>query len=223
MPGSDTGPDLALRQRLDLRIASDDGEHALRTVLEHVDAGQQRLVVAWPTEHLRLFPMRAGQHIIVELTRPDEGLYSVESVLQSASTEEPPHLVLRLTAPWQHLQRRDVHRHALDMRPSEATRFAVDGDRVPFDAVILDLSSGGMRVQSRSELTVDDELELTFGTPSGGAQLRLRVHVLRVSPPSAAVSDAWEAGCQFVESSQNEREQIVQFILAQQNAVSRAA
>ena len=179
--------------------------------------------MAWPTEHLRLFPMRAGQHVVIEVTRPDEGLYSVESVLESASTEEPPHLVLRLTEQWRHRQRRDVHRHSLDMRPNEATRFAVDGDRIPFDAVILDLSSGGMRVQSRAELTVGDELELTFGTPSGGAQLRLRVHVLRVSEPSAAVSDAWEAGCQFVESSRGERDQIVQFILAQQNAVSRSA
>ena len=46
-------------------------------------------------------------------------------------------------------------------------------------------------------------------------ELRLRVNVLRV----AKTAGVWDAGCQFVESGQHEREQIVQFILAQQNAL----
>jgi c-di-GMP-binding flagellar brake protein YcgR len=210
-------PDIAVGARLDLRFTTDSGAHALRTTLERREG--DRLVVSWPMEHLRLYPLRAGQIIVVELARPDDALYSIEVVLESASTEEPPSLTLRCMGEWQRVQRRQTHRFPIEMHASEAMRFAADGDRVGFDAVILDLSTGGMRVRSGSELTPGDELDLVFGTPSGGAQLRLRVHVLRVSKDGRR----WEAGCQFVESSQHEREQIVQFILAQQNAMSRSA
>jgi c-di-GMP-binding flagellar brake protein YcgR len=210
-------PDLAVAARLDLLFTTDSGAHALRTTLERHDG--KRLVVAWPVEHLRLYPLRAGQMIVVEVTRADDALYSIETVLESASTEEPPSLALRCSGDWQRVQRRQTHRFPVEMRASEAMRFAADGDRLAFQAEILDLSTGGMRVRSGTELTAGDELDLVFGTPSGGAQLRLRVNVLRVSK----MDGNWEAGCQFVESSQHERGQIVQFILAQQNAISRSA
>ena len=68
------------------------------------------------------------------------------------------------------------------------------------------------------ELVVDDQLELAFGTPSGGAELRLRVVVVRVAERRAG---DYEVGCEFVERSPSEREQIVQFIVAQQSALNR--
>jgi hypothetical protein len=43
------------------------------------------------------------------------------------------------------------------------------------------------------------------------------VAVLRVE----RVDDGWEAGCQFTESSEVERAQVVAFILAQQDALAR--
>ncbi len=211
-------PELDPGQQIDLRIASQSGEHTLHTFVVRHDARAARLVVDWPTEQLRLFPLRPGQKLSVELPRTADALYSIEARLDSASTEEPPQLTLRLLDDWHRVQRREAHRHPVEMHATQATRFSIEGDREPLDALILDLSTGGLRVEARSELTVGDELELMFGTPSGGAQLRLRVHVLRVEQRE----HAWQAGCQFVESSQSEREQIVHFILAQQNAVSRA-
>jgi c-di-GMP-binding flagellar brake protein YcgR len=206
-------------QRLDLRIATAAGEHALHSYVARHEVAAGRLLVSWPTEGMRLFPLRAGQRLTIELVRPGDALYSMDCQLESASMEEPPMLTLRLLSDWHRVQRREAHRHPIEMRATQATRFSAEGERESFDALIRDLSTGGMRVHSRSELTLGDELELMFGTPSGGAQLRLRVHVLRVVPRDAG----WDAGCQFVESSLGEREQIVHFILAQQNAIERAA
>jgi len=118
------------------------------------------------------------------------------------------------------VQRRDAVRHPVDIRPSQAHRVTADGERQPFSAVIVDLSTGGMRMATTTELDMFDQVEMVFGTPSGGAELRLRVTVVRVAPPRSA-ADAWEIGCQFVEPSAVEREQIVQFILAQQAAVAK--
>ncbi len=221
MPHEPAGaPELTPHQRLDLRVVSDDGVHALRTQLEQVDTATSRLVVIWPTEQLRLFPLRPGQAVVVELSRPGDALYRLETLVESATTEEPPRLVLRPVDEWQRVQRRDAVRHPVDIRPSQAQRVTAGGERQPFSAVIVDLSTGGMRMATTTELDMFDQVEMVFGTPSGGAELRLRVTVVRVAPPRSA-ADAWEIGCQFVEPSAVEREQIVQFILAQQAAVAK--
>jgi c-di-GMP-binding flagellar brake protein YcgR len=222
MPPHETvgAPELTPHQRLDLRIVSTDGVHALRTQLEQVETATGRLVVIWPTEQLRLFRLRPGQAVVVELSRPGDALYRLETLVESATTEEPPRLVLRPVDDWQRVQRRDAVRHPVDIRPNQAVRILAGGDRQPFSAVIVDLSTGGMRMATTTELEMFDQLEMLFGTPSGGAELRLRMTVVRVAPPRS-VDDGWEIGCQFVEPSAGEREQIVEFILAQQAAVAK--
>jgi len=129
--------------------------------------------------------------------------------------------VLRPVDDWQRVQRRDAVRHPVDIRPSQAHRILRGGERQPLSAVIVDLSTSGMRMATTSALDMFDQLEMAFGTPSGGAELRLRVNVVRIAPPRSVGHDAWEIGCQFVEPSAVEREQIVQFILAQQAAVAK--
>src|SRR5712691_3961340 len=205
-------------ERVDLRVVSDDGVHALRAELKNVEPTTQRLVVSWPTERLRLFALKAGQMVVVEISRPSDALYRQETLLESATTEEPPRLVLRPTGGWHRVQRRQAPRQPVDMRPTRAWRQLSTGDHQPFTAVISDLSPGGLRLATTAELVVDDQLELAFGTPSGGAELRLRVTVVRVAERRAGEFDV---GCEFVERSPTERDQIVQFIFAQQGAISR--
>jgi c-di-GMP-binding flagellar brake protein YcgR len=222
MPQEPSGaPELTPHQRLDLRVVSEDGVHALRTQLQHFDSATNRLVVIWPTEQLRLFRLRPGQAVVVELSRPGDALFKLETLVESATTEEPPRLVLRPVDDWQRVQRRDAVRHPVDIQPSQAHRVLPGGERQSFSAVIADLSTSGMRMTTTTELGIFDQLEMVFGTPSGGAELRLRVTVVRVAPPRSVGHDAWEFGCQFVEPSAGEREQIVQFILAQQAAVAK--
>jgi c-di-GMP-binding flagellar brake protein YcgR len=206
-----------------LRLVSTAGVHTLRTRLEQLDPLSGRLVVSWPADHLRLFALRPGQAIVVEFSQPTDALYTRETLLESASTEEPPRLVLRPTGDWQRVQRRETVRHLIDMRPTRATRALATGEHEPFRALIGDLSAGGIRLATSSDLEVGDLLELTFGTPSGGAELRLRVTVARVAPSADLARGVWDVGCQFVEPSTIEREQIVRFILVQQGAVARAS
>lgn len=214
------GPDLAPHQRLDLRIVRDDGVHALRTQLEHLDPATGRLEVIWPTEQMRLFGLRPGQPVKVELSRLGDALYTRETVIESATTAQPPRLILRPVDDWQRVQRRDAVRHPVEIGPSQAQRILPGGGRRLFSALIIDLSTGGLRLTTKAELEMFDHLELTFGTPSGGSELRLRVTVVRAAPPRS-IDDAWEIGCQLIEPSAIERAQIVEFILAQQAAVTK--
>ena len=214
-------PELAPGQRLVLRVASDNGVHSLPSQLDHSDRSSGRLRVGWPTERLRLFPLMPGQLVLVELAQAADALYTLEALIESASTEEPPSLILRPDGPWQRVQRRRAMRLSVDMRQTFASLVRTGSTRLPFDAVITDLSAGGLRLATAQELHPGEQLELGFGTPSGGAELRLRVTVLRAVPPAEGTAP-WDVGCQFIEPSASEREQIVQFILAQQGAVARS-
>src|SRR5258708_26144153 len=223
MPHEAAGPpELTPHQRLDLRVVSDDGVHALRPQLQQVDPATGRLIVIWPTEQLRLFRIGPGQAVVLEFTRPCDALYKLETLVESATTEEPPRLVLRPVDEWQRVQRRDAIRHPVDIRPSEAHRVLPGGSTAPFSAVIGDLSTSGMRIVTPPALDMFDQLEMAFGTPSGGAELRLRVNVVRIAPPRSVGHDAWEIGCQVVEPRAVEREHIVPFLLAHQAAVSKS-
>jgi c-di-GMP-binding flagellar brake protein YcgR len=213
-------PELARDDWIDLGIVGDSGVHTLRTQVQRVDESSGRLVVSWPTEQMRLFPLRPGQLVLVEVSRPLDALYTLETLVESASTEEPPTLVLRADRDWNRVQRRQAVRHAVDMRPSRAMRLRGHAEATPLSGLISDLSAGGLRLSTSTELQVGDLLEFVFSTPSGGAELRLKVNVLRAVPPRGG-RGVWDYGCQFVEPSATEREQIVQFILAQQGALAR--
>jgi c-di-GMP-binding flagellar brake protein YcgR len=208
-------PALRAGDSVSLRVKTDAGVHSLRSAIEWTD--NNRVCVAWPTPDARLFPLHAGQRVTVEVSHAGDALYILDTLLESASTEEPPQLVLKATSDWQRLQRRRTLRYAIDMRPTAALLRRASGETQGLSAIITDLSSGGLRLLSDVEVAPSDTVELAFATPSGGAELRLRVNVLRVTPVTRT-RPLWEAGCEFVEPQAAERDQIVQFILAQQSA-----
>src|SRR5207248_1124047 len=96
---------------------------------------------------------------------------------------------------WERVQRRQTVRHPVEMRPTSVQLLDPERGPVALSAVMTDLSAGGMRLHFATSVAPQsgDQLELTFGTPSGGAELRLRVTVVRVVAPIV--------GCEFVEPS----------------------
>jgi c-di-GMP-binding flagellar brake protein YcgR len=206
-------PELGPDQPVNLRVSTADGLHTLHTTVHRVDLPSGRVTVGWPMADKRLLPVAAGQVVMVEVS-PGDALYRREVLIESATTEEPPTLVLLPISDWQRLQRRQAVRYPLELRPTTAARLLPSGEAKPFDAVMRDLSTGGIRLATSVELQIGDVIELSFGTPSGGAELWLRVSVVR--------TDGSNVGCHFLEPSASEREHIVQFILAQQAAAARS-
>ena len=64
-----------------------------------------------------------------------------------------------------------------------------------FDAQLIDISCGGMKVRTPWPLTLNDLLDVQVTTP-GGAQIKRRVRVVRVRQGTSA----WFAGVCFVGS-----------------------
>jgi len=206
-------PELAPQQPVNLRVSTADGVHALHTEVHRVDLQSGRVAVGWPMANRRLFPITAGQVLMVEFS-PGDALYRREVLVESATTEEPPTLVLLPISDWQRLQRRQAARYSVELRPTTAARLLPTGEAQPFEATMRDVSTSGIRLATTVDLQIGDVIELSFGTPSGGAELWLRVSVVRTAGS--------EVGCQFLEPSAAERERIVQFIFAQQAATARS-
>ncbi|GAC1325431.1 MAG: hypothetical protein NVSMB2_24030 [Chloroflexota bacterium] len=202
-------PQLVEHQRLNLTIVSGQGVHALRTQVHGQATAGERLVVLWPMDQLRLFPVRAGQLVIIEHSRPGDAHYTREMFLEAASTEEPPTLVLTPHGEWQRVQRRQAPRIEVTPRPVSAQHVISDGTRHAFDARPTDLSVGGVRFVSSLQLAVNDDVFLTFGGLD--ASLRITVHVSVVRVQRAATE--WDIACRFVESDVGVRDALLELLL----------
>jgi c-di-GMP-binding flagellar brake protein YcgR len=189
-------PSLAVGQAVELGLATADGDRRFRCSVQAHEPTTDRIVVSWPQDGPRLLPVRPGQRLTIELSRAGDAFYTRDTLLDSASTEEPPELALLPTGPWRRYQRRQSSRRSVELRPARAARLLEDGGSMSAQVSVADLSAGGMRVQSNLELSVGDQLELAFAFPGGGAELWLRVLVVRVdrTAPGGAGRGAWGRG-----------------------------
>lgn len=203
-------PHLVEHQRLNLTVVSAQGVHALRTQVHEQATAGERLIVLWPMDQLRLFPVRPGQLVVIEHSRPGDAYYTREMFLEAASTEEPPTLVLTPLGEWQRVQRRQAPRVDVTPRRISAQRLIADGTRHAFDARPTDLSVGGVRFVSSIELAVNDEVALVFGGAEGSLRVDVHVSVVRVQ----RVGTDWAVACRFVESDVAVRDALLELLLA---------
>src|SRR3712207_2403066 len=86
-------------------------------------------------------------------------------------------------------------------------RHVVGAEWLPTSAIVLNVSAEGLLVGSDRELFLGDLLELDFDLPSGSADLRVRVEVVRVERLEGAVP-VWLGGCQLQEADSETRAMI---------------
>jgi benzoate membrane transport protein len=108
-------------------------------------------------------------------------------------------------------ERREGVRVPVVVHPTSVTRVA-GRQRVRLTALVRDLGENGMLVRSEQRLLPGNVLELTFGLPQSGLDMRLRVDVRRVEHVQSEPIDLWEAGCEFRELSPVARDQLIAFV-----------
>lgn len=115
--------------------------------------------------------------------------------------------------------RRDS-RHAVVIQPASAARVAGDV-RIPIRATIRNISASGMLVHSEQQLLPGAQLEFVFRT-AGGAELTMRADVRHVQHLQRALTEVWEAGCEFREAPES-REHLVRFVVGHREALPLAS
>jgi benzoate membrane transport protein len=108
-------------------------------------------------------------------------------------------------------ERRESARVPVAVQPTSVARVA-GRQRVRLRAVVRDLGANGLLVRSEQRLVAGNVLELTFGLPVSGVEMRVRVDVRRVDHVQSEPTDLWEAGCEFREISPDARERLLSFV-----------
>ncbi|WP_454049775.1 PilZ domain-containing protein [Cellulomonas sp. Marseille-Q8402] len=96
--------------------------------------------------------------------------------------------------------------------PAEAT---VEGDEFPFKFTVLDVSAHGMRMMSQTELPPGSTVRFVF--PELSAAFWLQAVVVRAQPSRSGT----HYGCQFVETSPRETDELFSYVLRTQGALRR--
>jgi hypothetical protein len=80
-----------------------------------------------------------------------------------------------------------------------------------------------LRVRCQERILAGEQLELLFATHAGDAEIQLRVEVRHVDLHQSSAGEVWEAGCEFREIPQTTQEQLLNFLVEQQAAVTARA
>jgi benzoate membrane transport protein len=102
--------------------------------------------------------------------------------------------------------RKDTPRAPVVAQATEAQYLS--SGRARITTTIMDVSSGGLRVFASRQLEAGDRLALTLPN----SDLRVRVKVRHASHIRNEPFDLWDAGCEFEDVSEADRERILQFV-----------
>lgn len=145
---------------------------------------------------------------VVRVRRGDAG--SVRAQVISLDLDTIPVVVVRALAAVSigvASNQRSFHRVPTQLQETHATAFSA-GRAVRFRVRVVDLSGGGARVMSPQALAAGDLLSLRLPLPDGSDSLELRSRVMWVRP----IRRSWQAGLQFTELSNRQRDQIVRAV-----------
>jgi hypothetical protein len=202
-------------------------DHQLNTPDGEIDADLRELVelssddvvVTLPAEW-ETPPFVVGQSVVVTIGTATDGILSAEAQVEAFGEGQAADLSLRFYGPIRRQQRRYDVRLPLDIPARRALRLGQGSDSVPVRSRVLDVSAGGMLVQTDRELRAGERIALAFTLPGDGQEMRVAL-VVRYSRRPGESAYRWESGCQFQVLRPADRERIARFIFAQQRDAAR--
>lgn len=116
-------------------------------------------------------------------------------------------ILLGASDDWRRIERRQAERASVSIALGELQHYPASGGFRRVRAIIRNISTSGLLLETNQPLEVDDRLELAVPLTDGKAALRVRVRVVRalVSPAS---SNVWFAGCRFEGLKEDEQKRI---------------
>jgi c-di-GMP-binding flagellar brake protein YcgR len=153
--------------------------------------------------------LHAGSEVLLQLVIPGDARYGVGARVDSIREELT---FLCLTSRWKRVQHREFFRVAVDgLGASLVRRDARAAVRRPLPASVIDLSAGGVQVETRVTLLVGDRVWLRLALP-GISPLELEGSVVRTTDATGA----HRAGVSFIAVQPELRTRLLQWIYALQ-------
>lgn len=210
---------MSYKQKLQLGLAVElvvlEGQYEgkYRTRIEEV--GERLLTVAAPLEKSQVIPLREGTR--VEVTFWDEAAaYRFEAKIMQRIAVPVPVFVLELPDSVTKVQRRNFVRVPA-MYPVTYRTVTREGLSDLRKASMLDLSGGGMRIQTEDRVENKSLLYAQLSLPSGEVQTPVRV--CRVD--QIEKSKRFSVSLEFHDISERERDRIIRCVFDIQRAMRK--
>jgi hypothetical protein len=191
---------------------------ASNTTIAHIDAATARLIVGWPSVEGQPTGVEQGSTLLVLLAQPGDGLYArpfLVEKLQAPAGQAAGWLVLRPIDTWQRIDRRRAERVVVTIPAQHARWLPTSGGSVRCEAVVRDLSEGGVLVEAPKRLGLGDWIEFDLALPDGEPPFAVRAKVMRVQQ-TRMDEPTWLAGCQMEAVAPAERARILRFVAEHQ-------
>jgi c-di-GMP-binding flagellar brake protein YcgR len=207
-----------LTLRLDLSRSNVEESHVTR--VEDVTEGGISVLV--PMRHLRPRPLPTGALIhAVYIHQQKRYRFVTEVVGHSADGH---HDILRLPGAIDSSERRRWYRLHAAIKPQSLYRLVIDGDQVDqsenmLEGMVVDLSEGGLCLNTRSFVMTGERLGLIADLPEAG-EVRARMRVTSVDEPAAGNRNR-RVHCEFIEISRAHRDVIARYLMRRQLEMRR--
>lgn len=211
---------VALRMPIQIIESLDNGKELHHDSIVE-DLEPDVLVAAMPIEKGVLVPLPEGT--TVKVCFPRQGaLYVCDTSVVSRVMEPLPCLWLAPPTDVRRVQRRQSFRLPLLLVPTEILVKVEDNvwEAVP-DALILDISAGGLRLTSRQPMAVGTEMRVRFQLPLDNREIAATGVVVRSCDLGQRELRRYQMGVHFLHIRRGDQDAICRFIFRRQAEMRR--
>jgi hypothetical protein len=184
-------PQLHVGSVLDIGVSHAGATRWFTTRVQVAALVSGTLTTDWPSQPGSWLAQQNGQTLHVAYTTRGS-VFFADATLILMRAEAPSALVLQIQGDWREIERRLSRRYLTGVPATIETQT----DRTHIAGTLVDLSVGGVRVSTASQLGKRDRLNLCFILPGAVEPMLSQVSVVRVEQSSAA-TDLWTYGCRF--------------------------
>lgn len=201
-----------------LQTATGASVHEYRTIIEEI--GQGSVTVLAPMDRRQYRRLTHGQKVVVYFREDGRGYRFDTAVLGTQDVSQP---LVRLEAPivaYRH-ERREYYRVPIALKPLEAMLANAAGEPVrPLDAVVVDISGGGMQFTDPHPLAPGARVRFTLPLDGLGAPVAVVAKVVNVHQPEEGRS-LYRFNARFEGLRESERQRLVRYVFRQQIALRK--
>ncbi len=210
--------DLKPGTRLNVTPPGDPAGATYECTVRQVTGGGMRLSVprrdgavleVEPGDALQMFTMLHGR------------VYRFRASVRLVEAGDADSIVVDLPSEAERTERRAFYRLVTRIVPRVAVVLDDAGDEVqPVNAVVLDISGGGMLLQVREAIPSGARLRIVMELEGEPLELEMLVQALSVQRPSLSAQH-YRVNCEFIEADRRDRERVVRYIYRQQVEMRR--
>ena len=177
-----------------------------------LDLKEDILYIAVPIVEGALVPIHTGVVVKILFFKKEGIFYFYANVIERSKDTKIPYLVVQKISELEKLQRRNYYR----LEVSLPVKFKQLDDNEEYEGIIKDISGGGVKLHTFSQLPVEQCIEICLCLENSHMKV-----IGKVVRAEKLESKLYEYGIYFVEINEKDRDKIIRFIFNMEKKYKR--